>query len=196
MYKSKIFIFLFLLALIAFVVGIYFGKVEEISAFLALVVGTIAIVNYSRSVKIKRLEWLLQLFHRYMDEKKFRRMRYIIVFRVQPEFDQLKDLMQQRADRKVDQPVENFEQSLIMDMDDYLNFFELISTLWAKDELELTVVTISLISNLQLVRSPLYISIQQITLALLLLEPLVIESLLRMVQLSCCLQALIDDKGQ
>jgi len=62
MYKSKIFIFLFLLALIAFVVGIYFGKVEEISAFLALVGGTIAIVNYSRSVKIKRLEWLLQLF--------------------------------------------------------------------------------------------------------------------------------------
>lgn len=136
MRTNKKIILFSLLTLIAFIVAIYFEKIQETGAFLALVGGSIAVVNYTRSVKIKRLEWLLQLFHRYMDEKKFRRIRYIIVFRVQPEYDQLKDLMQNRADRKVDQPVKNFEQSLIMDMDDYLNFFELISTLWSKGELE------------------------------------------------------------
>lgn len=136
MRTNKKIILFSLLTLIAFIVAIYFEKIQETGAFLALVGGSIAVVNYTRSVKIKRLEWLLQLFHRYMDEKKFRRIRYIIVFRVQPEYDQLKDLMQNRADRKVDQPVKDFEQSLIMDMDDYLNFFELISTLWSKGELE------------------------------------------------------------
>jgi len=136
MHLNKTVLFFASLALVAFCVALYFGKIQETGAVLALVGGSIAITNYIRSVKIKRLEWLLQLFHRYMDEKKFRRMRYIIVFRVQPEYDQLKYLMQHRSERKVDQPVKDFEQSLILDMDDYLNFFELISTLWSKGELE------------------------------------------------------------
>ena len=136
MHINKRVIFFFIFALIAFAAAVYYGKIQETGACIALIGGSIAIINYTRSVKIKRLEWLLQLFHRYMDENKFRRVRYIIVFRVQPEYDQLKDLMQHRAERKIDQPVKDFENSLIMDMDDYLNFFELISTLWAKGELE------------------------------------------------------------
>ncbi len=123
--------------LLVFVAAVYLGKLPEFGALVALSGGVIAISNYVRTSKIKRLEWLLQLFHRYMDEKKFRRIRYIIVFRVQPEFDRLRDLMNRRAERQVDRPVEDFEQSLIMDMDDYLNFFELVATLWDRGELKI-----------------------------------------------------------
>ena len=130
----------FSLVLVVFLGGytasIYYDKVFAITSFFAALGGGVAVVNYVRSVRIKRLEWLLALFHRYMDEKKFRRIRYIIVFRVQPEFELLKDLMQNRAQRKVNQPADKFEDSLIMDMDDYLNFFELIATLWSKGELK------------------------------------------------------------
>ena len=109
-----------------FVAACYYEKLPVLGAMIAIVGGYVTVINYSRSVKIKRMEWLLQLFHRYMDEDKFRRIRYIIVFRVNPEFDILKDLMENRSSRKVDQTVDNFNKSLIMDMDDYLNFFELI----------------------------------------------------------------------
>ena len=129
-------ILLFILVLSAFFAAIYYDKLQVVGSFLALLGGFIALFNYINSLKIKRLEWLLQLFHRYMDEKKFRRIRYIIVFRVQPEYNVLKDLMENRDIRKVDRSVDEFEDSLIMDMDDYLNFFELVSTFWAKGELK------------------------------------------------------------
>lgn len=132
---NKFYIFLALLVLAGFFAAVYYDRLVELGSFLALSGGFVALFTYLQTQKIKRLEWLLQLFHRYMDEKKFRRIRYIIVFRVQPEYTQLRDLMQHRAERKVDRPVSEFDNSLIMDMDDYLNFFELIATLWKKQEL-------------------------------------------------------------
>lgn len=111
------------------------GGVPGLSALIGALLGGVAVFQYRSSVTVKRLEWLLALFERYMDEAKFRRIRYIMVFRVQPEFDQLKELMSHRAERRVDRTAAEYDKSLIMDMDDYLNFFELIATLWKRKEL-------------------------------------------------------------
>ena len=131
------FIPIVVLGLTALAAAVHYKRIDAFGALAAFVGGSIAVANYTRSVKIKRLDWLLQLFQRYMDQKKFRRIRYLVVFRVQPEYGQLRELMEHRAERRVDQDVASLENSLIMDMDDYLNYFELIATLWTKGELEL-----------------------------------------------------------
>jgi hypothetical protein len=137
-YKKAAPLLLMLLFISAFAWAVYNDQVTAFGALVATIGGSVAVTSYTRSVSIARLEWLLALFHRYMDESRFRRIRYIIVFRVSPEYELLKDLMEHRGDRKVDRPPEEFARSLILDMDDYLNFFELIATLWSKGELTTT----------------------------------------------------------
>ena len=84
-----------------------------------LVGGVIAVATFWRNAKLKRAEWLSQLHAKFYESPAYKRIRHLLDYQPDPQFAELRSAITQGGH---DECAEAFV--------DYLNFFELVASLW------------------------------------------------------------------
>lgn len=95
-----------------------------VGGVLAIVGGAIAIATFRRSAKLKRAEWLYNLYTRFYETQNYKEVRRILDYEPEPELTQLRKSVEPGANDK-----------LAEDLVDYLNFFEFVASLWKLGQL-------------------------------------------------------------
>ena len=86
--------------------------------------GVFTIYTYWKNSKLKRSEWLYNLYEKFYEKDNYKRIRYIIDYEREEDIKRLK--------RGV---LDDCEDELVEELVDYLNFFEFIASLWVMKQL-------------------------------------------------------------
>lgn len=86
--------------------------------------GLFTIYTYWKNSKLKRSEWLYNLYEKFYEKDNYKRIRYII------DYERVEDI--KRLKKGV---VYDCEDELVEELVDYLNFFEFIASLWTMKQL-------------------------------------------------------------
>lgn len=85
----------------------------------ALIAGGIAVFTFWKNSRLRRAEWLYNLHAKFFESPNYKKMRYVIDYKSQPDFSNLPDALTQGVPHQ-----------LAEDFVDYLNFFEFVASLW------------------------------------------------------------------
>lgn len=85
----------------------------------AIVAGAIAAITFWRSARLRRAEWLHDLYARFYESGSYKWMRHIVDYEPKPEFGNLREAVTKGGS-------DELAESLV----DYLNFFEFVASLW------------------------------------------------------------------
>lgn len=92
----------------------------------SIVGGIFAVITYWRNIRLRRAEWLFNLYQKFFEEPNYKKMRSILDYRKEPEFSKLRSALARDS-----------RHQLVEDLVDYLNFFEFVAGLWQLGQITL-----------------------------------------------------------
>ena len=107
------------------------GPLESIFYSVSVIAIIFSILTYRRNSQLERAKWLNSLHEKFYEKDQYKNIRQIIEYET-PKLDEIRKSIEKSKKGGEEESIE-----LRDELDDYLNFFEFIASLWKMEQLTL-----------------------------------------------------------
>ena len=107
------------------------NPMENIFYLISIIAIIFSILTYRRNSKLERAKWLNSLYEKFYEKNQYKNIRQIIEYET-PKLDEIRKSIEKSKKGGEEESIE-----LRDELDDYLNFFEFIASLWKMGQLSL-----------------------------------------------------------
>ena len=107
------------------------GPLESIFYLVSVIAIIFSILTYRRNSQLERAKWLNSLHEKFYEKDQYKNIRQIIEYET-PKLDEIRKSIEKSKKVGEEESIE-----LRDELDDYLNFFEFIASLWKMEQLTL-----------------------------------------------------------
>ena len=107
------------------------GPLESIFYLVSVIAIIFSILTYRRNSQLERAKWLNSLHEKFYEKDQYKNIRQIIEYET-PKLDEIRKSIEKSKKGGEEESIE-----LRDELDDYLNFFEFIASLWKMEQLSL-----------------------------------------------------------
>lgn len=107
------------------------GPLESIFYLVSVIAIIFSILTYRRNSQLERAKWLNSLHEKFYEKDQYKSIRQIIEYET-PKLDEIRKSIEKSKKGGEEESIE-----LRDELDDYLNFFEFIASLWKMEQLTL-----------------------------------------------------------
>ncbi|HZX14116.1 MAG TPA: hypothetical protein VFF49_06925 [Thermodesulfobacteriota bacterium] len=107
------------------------GPLESIFYLVSVIAIIFSILTYRRNSQLERAKWLNSLHEKFYEKDQYKNIRQIIEYET-PKLDEIRKSIEKSKKGGEEESIE-----LRDELDDYLNFFEFIASLWKMEQLTL-----------------------------------------------------------